>query len=202
MGADAVGGLPEGAIRAPRPHAEAWCMISFRSSLVVRRAATIALAAGVVLLSAGPAAAATNPNTGKVTPFVDCIWFDRDGTYTASLGYTSTASTTLTVPVGTDNFVAPSPMNRGQNTVFLTGTHHNVWVGTDNQEANWTILGRSIDLSHNVNFCSSKPVPVFGSALALLAGFALLTGAGSAALALGRRRRTGKWTSPATVAAD
>jgi hypothetical protein len=61
------------------------------------------------------------------------------------------------------------------------------------------VLGRSIDLYNNFNFCSSKPVPVFGSAVALLAGFGLLTASGAAALALGRRRRRDWAPQPATA---
>ena len=68
-----------------------------------------------------------------VQPFVSCYWQNPDGSITVAIGYTNSSANTLTYPVGPLNYVTPAPQDRGQPTVFLAGTHNNVWAPTISQ---------------------------------------------------------------------
>jgi hypothetical protein len=173
---------------------------SARPRRVRTGAALAALTAGLVV--AGPASAFA---AGPITPFVSCYWTNGDGTYTVSVGYTNNSAATVTVPVGPNNYVTPSPIDRGQPTVFLAGTHSNVWAPTISGQdfsggANWYVNGVPVDVS-TFTACASKPVNVQGSTLTYLTGTAIVAGAGLFVLATPRRRRRLASTTPAAPVA-
>ncbi|MDX6254970.1 MAG: hypothetical protein QOJ11_1304 [Frankiales bacterium] len=170
-----------------------------RSSKSVRRggcfrtpwraaAATAFITSGIVLL-APTAALAASP----VTPFVSCFWANTDGSYTVSVGYTNSGSTTVTYAVGALNYVTPAPQDRGQPTLFLPGTHNNVWAPTLSAAdfaggANWFVNGVAVNVATFVP-CTSKPVGVSGSSAGYLGATGAIVGAGALMLASPRRRR-------------
>lgn len=135
------------------------------------------------IASAAPAAAAPN---GSITPIVNCIWNNGNGTVTASVGYRSTNSGTVTEPIGSGNRFRPGAQNRGQPTTFLPGTQNNVFAVTVTyaeieDEINWYVTGRSASVE-TIVMCASKPVPQVGSVGALLLGLLVLGMAASAVL--------------------
>ncbi len=97
-------------------------------SPAVRRArarlARAALVAVVVLvgLVAGPGPASAGSN--GVTPILDCLRQNPNGSYTAVLGYTNTSRTAVTIPRGTWNRISPATYDGPQPTVFQPGTRH------------------------------------------------------------------------------
>ena len=131
------------------------------------RLAALTLAAGTIMGStlafSGVAAAASS-----LQPYVTCYWPNADGTYTLDVGYTNTTSSTLTYPVGPQNYVTPNPKDRGQPTVFYPGTHDNVWAPTLTQAdlsagADWVVHGAHASASiRSIPQCASKPIPVSG----------------------------------------
>jgi hypothetical protein len=166
-------------------------------------AATAAVASGLVLGAPAAALAAG----GTVTPFVSCYWSNPDGSITVSVGYTNSGTTTLTYPVGTLNYVTPSPQDRGQPSVFLPGTHNNVWAPTVTAadfsgNAQWYVNGVPANVS-TVTACATKPVSVSGSTTGYLTATSVIVGAGLLVLASPRRRRTltkaGRAATPVTV---
>jgi hypothetical protein len=86
----------------------------------------VAVAAALVALSLfaapGPASAA-----GTVTPLLDCVIMNNNGTYTAVLGYSNTTGRTQTVAYGYNNVVSPSKYDRVQPTTYKSGTYHGVF---------------------------------------------------------------------------
>ncbi len=168
-----------------------------RNRLMVTRARRRGLAAlgaaalGLLALVAGAPGAQAAAPAGSITPFVSCYFDNGNGTYTVSVGYTSSNSGTVSIPVGTDNRVTFGAQDRGQPTSFAPGVHSNVWAPTLSttdiyNNVNWSLTGNTVRLS-TLNQCSIRPVPAGGNLAAELAFGAVVTTAG--ALVMGERRR-------------
>ena len=126
-----------------------------RSSQLFKAGAALALTTGIVLAPATAFAA------GTVTGTVTCYWPNADGTTTFSVGYVNTGATTVTIPVGANNYVSPSPQDRGQPTTFLAGSHPNVWApsltATElGQNPNWFINGVPTSYSGTIPQCACQ----------------------------------------------
>ena len=80
---------------------------------------------------------------GNVFPTLQCVTDNGDGTYTANFGYINNASTAVLIPVDPNfskNMFTSNPKNRGQPTLFLPGTHENVFsVVFDGTAITWMI---------------------------------------------------------------
>jgi hypothetical protein len=103
-----------------------------------RRLRGTALVAALVLLTLlaapGTASAAgtgvgTVP-TGTITPLLDCIKKESNGSVTALLGYTSSARTAVTIARGQLNQLSPSRLTGAQPTTFQPGTKHGAFAVT------------------------------------------------------------------------
>jgi hypothetical protein len=161
-----------------------------RGSSILRKAGVVvAVSSGLVLAGSATAFAATT-----VTGTVTCYWPNADGTTTFSVGYVNTGATTVTIPVGANNYVTPSPQDRGQPTTFLAGSHPNVWAPsltpTDlANNPNWFINGVATSYTGTLTQCPSKPVSVDGSTAGYLGATAAVVGIGAYIIASPRRRR-------------
>ena len=139
------------------------------------RAGALALIAGATLGFGGVAQAAPSP----VQPTVSCYWDNGDGTFTFDVGYTNSSASTVTYPIGPQNYVTPAPADRGQPTVFDPGTHANAWTPTltaaDLQAgADWVVNGKKASTNvNNLPQCPTKPVPIAGSAGGAVAAVAV-----------------------------
>ncbi|HZS48072.1 MAG TPA: hypothetical protein VFC63_23585 [Blastocatellia bacterium] len=95
-----------------------------------------------------------------ITPFLDCVSFDAaDNTLTAIFGYVSANTGNVQVPVGTNNFFAPSPIGRGQTTTFFPGMNHEAFEIAfpldSTSSITWTLLGQSVTASNDPSlYCS------------------------------------------------
>jgi hypothetical protein len=160
-----------------------------RRSRLRAAGAVAAVASGLVLAVPASAFAA-----GTVTGTVSCYWPNADGTTTFSVGYVNSGTTTVTIPVGTNNYTSPAPQDRGQPTVFLAGTHANVWAPTLSaadlgNNPNWFINGVATSYTGTLSQCAAKPVSVNGSTAGYLGATAAVVGVGLFVLASPRRRR-------------
>ena len=82
-----------------------------RSSPVRRVRARIpraALVAVVVLVGLVASPGLASAGTNGVTPFLDCLRQNPNGSYTAVLGYTNTSRTAVTIPPGALNKISPA----------------------------------------------------------------------------------------------
>ena len=92
----------------------------------VARTALIAVIAVAGLVATPGAASAA----GAVKPFVDCSRQHANGTHTVVLGYENTSTSTITIPVGLSNTVAPAWYDGGQPTAFEPGVHRGAFSVT------------------------------------------------------------------------
>ncbi len=90
------------------------------------RAALVAVIALIGLLASPGTALAV----GEVTPVLDCVRKNTNGTYTAVLGYSNKASVPITIPVGSRNKVEPASQNGRQPTTFQPGTQRGAFTMT------------------------------------------------------------------------
>jgi len=146
-----------------------------RRWIAARLAAVAALTAASLLAAPGTASA-----YGTVSPLLDCVVTNGNGTYTAVLGYANTTGRRQSIPVGTYNMLTPSWVDQVQPTTFSSGTHHGVFTVTLSWidllfRPSWRLSGDSVDYSDvTSNTCpSSTEMPSAGNgtgtALGLLA---------------------------------
>ena len=126
------------------------------------------------LLAAQPAMAASYTCTtdnwnGNVcqslTPTVNCVWHNTNGSWTAVFGYRN-ASTTydITVPAGILNFLYWGNWNAGQTTYFPRGTVTSAFTTTfTGTSVSWVLVGKKVTASTTSTKCSKNPVPALGS---------------------------------------
>ena len=70
-------------------------------------------------------ASSTSPACAALTPSLNCIDDNIDGTITARFGYQNNNAYALNIPVGANNKFSPAPDNRGQPTTFQIGKINN-----------------------------------------------------------------------------
>jgi len=63
-------------------------------------------------------------------PVIECVVTNGDGTYTARFGYSNHNSAAVTILMGTNNKLTPSPIDRGQTTQFEPGRKVNAFQVT------------------------------------------------------------------------
>jgi hypothetical protein len=158
------------------------------------RSGLLAIAVLAVIALAPGQASASSPS---VTPLLDCVQQNRDGSYTAVLGYSSSYPGTTSIPRGSRNHLTPARYDGQQPTSYSAGTHHGVFaVSVSQQDAfhaspTWHLDGHLLRADLDTRVSASCPVPTqlpaegngTGAAIALvLAGVV-------AALVLVRARR-------------
>jgi hypothetical protein len=87
---------------------------------------------------------------------VDCVTRGAD-TYDATFAYVNDGPAAQTVPVGTENYFAPPPIDRGQTTVFQPGSHHAAFTvkGIPNAtRLTWTVASRSTTAGASGRSCT------------------------------------------------
>ncbi len=79
--------------------------------------------------------------TEKISPVLDSLVTNCDGTYTAFFGYLNRNASTVTIPTGSDNRFSPAPEDRGQTTDFLAGRQRKVFAVSFSGPSNlvWTL---------------------------------------------------------------
>ncbi len=90
-----------------------------------------------------------------VSPVLECVATNTDGTYTAWFGYRNTNSASVPLAVGTRNKFTPNPTNRNQPTLYAPGRQVRVFGVTWNGSGNlvWTLDGRTSTASRTSTAC-------------------------------------------------
>jgi hypothetical protein len=108
-------------------------------------------------------ASSTSPACGALTPKLNCIDDNIDGTVTAKFGYQNSAVYALNIPVGANNKFSPAPDNRGQPTKFLVGTNNNAFSATFNPISTptltWKLLSANASATFNSPLCTPNNPP-------------------------------------------
>ena len=105
-----------------------------------------------------------SPPVLPVTPILECVLDNGDGTYTAFFGYDNQNETTSTLSVDADNGFNPAPQGRGQPTTFepgRTALYPNAAfsVAFDGSNLTWTLNGSVASASSASTQCSQPPPP-------------------------------------------
>lgn len=83
------------------------------------------------------------PPTLGISPVLECVKNNGNGSFNARFGYLNRNSTVVTVPVGTNNRFSPDPQDRGQVAAFqpgrIVGAFEVTWPGSGNLV--WTLKG-------------------------------------------------------------
>jgi hypothetical protein len=88
--------------------------------------------------------------TRHVRPVLECVQKNGNGTYTAFFGYKNENSVPVTIPIGCNNKFTPSPIDRGQPTVFQPGRQYRMFsVLFNGRNLVWTLKGRTSTASNN-----------------------------------------------------
>jgi hypothetical protein len=126
------------------------------------------------LLLAGPAAAATidctpmgDPACRDLTPVVECVWTETNGSRTVVWGYDNPSDTTLHIDIGNKNNISPSA-GPDQPTEFVPGRKLNVFTtNVPGTSASWRLGNNTASVSAGTAKCLTKPVSLIGDATAL-----------------------------------
>ena len=111
----------------------------------------------------------TPASTGVIHVSVDCVTKNAT-TYDATFAYANDNAAAQTIPVGSDNFFSPPPIDRGQTTTFQPGLHHAAFTVTGiplTSKLAWTVAfggsTRTATASSSNRSCTptAKPIEVF-----------------------------------------
>jgi RHS repeat-associated protein/uncharacterized repeat protein (TIGR01451 family) len=104
--------------------------------------------------------------TAAVKPVLECVVNNSGGSYTARFGYSNLNTVVVTIPVGANNKFTPTPIDRGQATVFQPGRQRFVFdVPFNGSNLVWSLKGpdnqnRTSTASSNSAACASNHPPV------------------------------------------
>jgi hypothetical protein len=144
-------------------------------SRLSRAVTTAFLVATAVLAPALPASAATIDCTPmgetacrSLTPVVECVWPETDGTRTVVWVYDNPSDTVLHIDVGNKNGMTPGADDQGQPTEFAVGSVRNVFTtNVTGTSASWRLGNITASLSDAAPLCPTKPVSQVGNLFAL-----------------------------------
>jgi hypothetical protein len=165
-----------------------------RRWIAARLAAVAALAAVSLLAVPGTASA-----YGSVTPLLDCVSQNSNGSFTAVLGYSNTTGRSQTIAYGYNNVITPSKYDRVQPTTFKSGTYHGVFTITVSasdvwSSPGWTLNGDRLDAydAYGVSACPpGTQMPSVGNGAGAAIGL-LAAGLVGAFMVRRYRRRTAR----------
>jgi hypothetical protein len=111
---------------------------------------------------------ATPASAILVSPLLECVADNGDGTYSAYFDYQNAGDAIVTIPVGPDNSFLPEPQDRGQPTAFEPGRRAQ-WpnsafsVDFDGSSLAWTLNGGVAAASSASTACPQPPVAAFSA---------------------------------------
>lgn len=120
-------------------------------------AALLALCGATVVLAAAPSIA----SAFSVLPTISCVTRPVDGQQLAYFGYVNPNSNVVSVPIGQpENYVSPSPVDRGQPSFFGPGTQSDVFAVpfSSGGSVTWTLQGTPMTASDDPSvYCGPNP---------------------------------------------
>lgn len=89
-----------------------------------------------------------------LSPVLECITPNTDGSYTAWFGYLNENEVSVYLPVGSENAFKPSPQDRSQVTIFLPGRQSKVFgVKFDENGLTWSLHGKTCKVTTSAPRC-------------------------------------------------
>ena len=136
------------------------------------------LVATIIAAIALASPAAANP---AVSPILECVAVNGDGTYTALFGYQNTSDRTITIGVGSANKFTPGQQDRGQITEFEPGRVAGAITATQpvGSPLNFKLGDTTVQATSESTPCSTAPqvaeAPIVAG-LMLVAGMIAIVG--------------------------
>ncbi len=140
-----------------------------RCALRACRWTAAAFLATIVTLAVPTTGAASPQN--HLTPILNCVDVNGDGSITGHFGYSNTWTNQITVPAGKtsgggQNWFLPDPTDRGQPSQFNPGTFNDVFTVTlTSATLEWRLSdvnGEYNSVVADANSSRCTPVPAFG----------------------------------------
>ncbi|MDD1750835.1 MAG: DUF11 domain-containing protein, partial [Methanothrix sp.] len=98
-----------------------------------------------------------------ITPTLDCVSVNDDGTYNAFFGYSNTNGVAVSLSTGKNNRFTPPPDGRGQPITFDPGRQTAVFaVVSDNNALVWHLDGKIAEANKNSGGCSQAECSLDG----------------------------------------
>ncbi|MCX6031065.1 MAG: carboxypeptidase regulatory-like domain-containing protein [Chloroflexi bacterium] len=97
----------------------------------------------------------------QISPILECVVNNGNGTYTAHFGYNNPNPASMTALVGSNNQFSPNPQDRGQPTLFAAGRSAS-WpaapfsVPFDGSNLVWTLTGKTATASNSSTQCRER----------------------------------------------
>ena len=92
----------------------------------------------------------------SISPVLECVINNGNGSYNALFGYNNPNAITVSVPVGTLNRFTSAPDDRGQPTTFAPGRAVGVFSVTFSGTLSWSLTGRVSTASSSSTPCKSQ----------------------------------------------
>ena len=90
-----------------------------------------------------------------ISPTMDCVSLNADGTYTAFFGYSNTNGVAVSLSIGKNNQFTPPPDGQGQPTTFEPGSQTAVFAVVSKGDALvWHLDGKIAEANKNSGGCS------------------------------------------------
>jgi len=89
----------------------------------------------------------------SLTPLLDCIYANGDGSFTAIFGYQNSYSNNVNLPVGSNNKFLTGNQNQGQPVNFLPGLNQNVFSVQFTNDITWKLTSNTITATTSSNLC-------------------------------------------------
>jgi hypothetical protein len=90
------------------------------------------------------------PTQSPISPIVECVSDSGGGKFTAQFGYSNPNATTITIPLGDNNKLIPTPPGAKPTSTFLPGRQRNVFsVASGGGNIVWALNGKTATASLN-----------------------------------------------------
>ncbi|UTW63691.1 DUF11 domain-containing protein [bacterium SCSIO 12741] len=90
----------------------------------------------------------------KISPVLECVYPDTNGSYTAVFGYNNPNNTVVNLAIGGQNEFVPAPQNQGQPTAFQPGRQWDVFeVNFNGSNLVWKLDGKTATASSSSPQC-------------------------------------------------
>ncbi|HKZ54771.1 MAG TPA: hypothetical protein VJ123_04770 [Anaerolineales bacterium] len=98
----------------------------------------------------------------QVSPILECVVNNRDGTFTAHFGYENPNVFSVEIPIGPDNYLSPAPDDRGQPGTFQPGRTSGFpsagfTVTFSGRSLKWNLNGLTAYASKSSSTCGPGP---------------------------------------------
>lgn len=98
-------------------------------------------------------AAIVDSASSLVTPFLNCIYSNGNGNYSAVFGYENPNNSMVSIPIGNLNYFTTSNQDQGQPSLFSPGINNMVFTTAFTSNISWKLNNTTITATTSSNKC-------------------------------------------------